>query len=227
MSFRAAVVAGFRRGLAFADATASASGRAGVEKSASRDARSSRRGGAELLIVLLLAGCGPAVTFAPYRACLFQRNARGVFDTGTVVGKDEDLRLRFRYDDPAWGDHDDPQDPRHGFIWVGAGDGQRVIRPCLAAAGGFMDIDAAQPSMPAREAPPIDHELREQSEGSAPSSATANGISPRVVASAPARNGWDTKSYSDSSPATKTRIASTVFLCAAFSRLSHSQWATR
>jgi hypothetical protein len=79
-----------------------------------------------------------------YRACLFDRNqAHGLFLTGEVVAKDADQRLRFRYDDPEWGDHDDPQDPRHGFIWVSTDDQQRVVRRCEAASP-FRDLDASR-----------------------------------------------------------------------------------
>jgi hypothetical protein len=96
-----------------------------------------------LLLTSIFAGCAASAEFAPYRACLYDRGGRGLFCTGTVVAKGDDLRLRFRYDDASWGDHDDPKDPRHGFIWVGADDTARFVRPC-AAASPFTAFDATR-----------------------------------------------------------------------------------
>jgi hypothetical protein len=102
-----------------------------------------------LFLVAGAASCASAPPQYPYRACLFDRDGRGLFTTGSVVAQDADFRLRFRYDDPGWGDHDDKGDPRHGFIWVDQGDAQRSVRPCQAASP-FGDIDASRPgAMPA------------------------------------------------------------------------------
>lgn len=95
-------------------------------------------------IALLFVSCASAPASFPYRACLVDRShARGLFLTGEVVAKDADQRVRFRYDDPAWGDHDDKRDPRHGFIWVAADDDQRVVRRCQAASP-FGDLDVSR-----------------------------------------------------------------------------------
>jgi hypothetical protein len=95
------------------------------------------------IAALFFTRCASAPASFPYRACLVDRShARGLFLTGEVVAKDADQRVRFRYDDPAWGDHDDKRDPSHGFIWVAADDDQRVVRRCQAASP-FADIDAA------------------------------------------------------------------------------------
>jgi hypothetical protein len=111
---------------------------------------------AAAIAAIIFTRCAIAPASLPYRACLFERSqARGLFLTGEVVAQDADQRVRFRYDDPTWGDHDDKRDPRHGFIWIADNDEQRVVRRCQAASP-FGDLDAS------RQAAAVPHDAWER-----------------------------------------------------------------